>query len=218
MKREVTLTSEQKRLYKEMLKFATTQLASEEFVTATVAIVQILKLHQILCGHATDEYGGMHEIEENRTKELIAILGEYDGKAIIWCSADVQKVYNAIEKEFGPGSCARFWGGNRSSREEEEARFKNDETCRFMVATAAAGGRGREWSVANLVAYYSNTNNLEHRAQSEERPQAIGKRDPVTYIDLVVPDTVDDKIIYALRNKIDMASTITGDKYMEWLV
>ena len=218
--RDVELTAEQKRLYKEMLEFATTQLESEDHVVATVVIVQILKLHQILCGHVKDELGNVHDIPENRTAELLELLDEHDGKAIIWCSYDhdVNKVTAALEKEFGKGTVARFWGGNTKGREDEEARFKNDPKCLFMVATAAAGGRGREWSVANLVVYYSNTNDLEHRSQSEERAQAIGKKDYVTYVDLRVPDTVDDKIIYALRNKIDMASAINGDNLKEWLI
>ena len=45
-----------------------------------------------------------------------------------------------------------------------------------MVATAAAGGRGRTWDVADTVIYYSNTFSLEHRMQSEERTQAVGKK------------------------------------------
>lgn len=218
--REVSLTPEQQRLYNEMRDFATTQLATEEHVTATVVIAQINKLHQILCGHARDEHGQLHAVPERRTEALLELLEEYDGKAIVWCSydADVQKLAAALTKEYGPGSVARFWGGNVSTREDEERMFRTLPGCRFMVATPAAGGRGREWSVAGLVVYFSNSDNLEHRDQSEERSQAIGKRDQVTYIDLVAPKTVDEKIIASLRAKIDLASAVTGDAWREWLV
>lgn len=218
--REIEMTDEQARIYNEMKKFATAKLSETEHVTATIVIAQIARLHQILCGHTVDEDGKLHEIPENRTRSLIEMLQEYDGKAIIWCSydQDVQKVTRALEKEFGEGSAARFWGGNRSTREAEEKRFQDDHDCRWMVATASAGGRGRMWAVANLVVYYSSTSDLEHRAQSEERPQAVGKMNSVAYVDMIVRGTVEERIIKSLRGKIDMASVITGDNYKEWLI
>lgn len=219
MFREVELTDEQKRVYKEIKNYASSALETGGFVTATQVITQILRMHQVLCGHVKDEQGNVHEIPELRSKALIDLLHEYDGKAIIWCSydADVRKVSQKLEEAFKI-PVARFWGGNRDTREEEEKKFLNDPECRFMVATAAAGGRGRTWLVADLVIYYSNTSDLEHRSQSEERAQAVGKEKSVAYVDLIVPGTVDEKIIKALRKKINIAATINGDNYREWLI
>lgn len=230
--REVPLTEEQERIYKSLKDFATAELENEEHVTATQVITQILRLHQVLCGHVGTEQGEFREIPERRTETLIDLLEEHDGKGIIWCSydADVRKVANAIDKSLGAHDyvphnpkaplehVARFWGGNRSSREDEERRFLTDPECRYMVATAAAGGRGRTWTVADLVVYYSNTADLEHRAQSEERAQGIDKKNSVLYVDLVAPGTVDVKMLRTLRDKMTMAATITGDKWREWLL
>jgi hypothetical protein len=87
-----------------------------------------------------------------------------------------------------------------------------------MVATAAAGGRGRTWSVADLTVYHSNTHNLEHRSQSEERVKGIGKESRALYVDLVSPGTVDEKILMSLKNKINLASILTGDEWRKWVV
>ncbi len=125
---------------------------------------------------------------------------------------------DALLKEYGPNSVARFWGGNVATREDEERLFLSSPNCRFMVATPSAGGRGRTWSNADLVIYYSSTNNLEHRDQSEQRAQGYHKERAVDYIDLIVPRTIEGKILNALRNKIDMASAINGDNYKEWLI
>jgi hypothetical protein len=124
----------------------------------------------------------------------------------------------ALKDKYGEGSVALFWGGNIREREGEDKRFKEDPKCRFMVATPGAGGRGRRWDVANLVVYYSSTNNLEHRDQSEERAKDMTKTDSTAYVDLIVPGSIDEKFIHALRRKIDLASVITGDAYREWLV
>ena len=241
--REVKLTPEQERIYREIKQFATSEIEENAHVTATVVITQILRMHQVLCGHVGTEDGKFLDIPENRTKTLIELLEEHDGKGIVWCSydADVRKVSLEIENSiieqveeptvnsYGKEEyrkpdesklryVARFWGGNKSSREDEEKKFLNDPQCRYMVATAAAGGRGRTWTVADLVVYYSNTADLEHRSQSEERAQGVNKTKSVLYVDLVAPGTVDEKMLQTLRNKIDMAGAITSDNWKEWVV
>lgn len=218
--RYVELHPEQKRLYAEMKEFSTAKLGEMEHVTATVVIAQMIRLHQILCGHTTDEAGVHHEIPSYRMDYLMELLADYDGKAIIWCAydPDVTRVTEALRKEYGPQSVARFWGGNKATREDEEKAFKAEPDRRFMVATASAGGRGREWSLADLTVYYSQVNNLDFRSQSEERTQAVGKTRQASYVDLVAKGTVDEKIIYALRNKIDLSTAVLGDGYQKWLI
>ena len=216
IRREVEMTLEQAKAYEEMQTFFTTQLETQEHVTAANVITCMLKLHQILCGHVKDEQGVVQRIPTNRIASLTELLDEYDGKAIIWCSYDYD-VQN-ISAEFPKEETARFWGGNKNTREEEEKRFLNDPNCRWMIATPAAGGKGRTWTVADLVVYYSNTHDLEHRVQSEERTQGVGKTNSVAYVDLIVPDSVDEKILYALRNKMNLASVVNGDNFKEWLL
>jgi hypothetical protein len=218
--RDVEMTREQRRIYKDLRDFATAELASEVHVTASQVITQMLRLHQVLLGHTMDENGKIHLIPENRTKSLIQFLDDYDRKAVIWCSydIDVMKVSAAIKKTFGDGSVARFWGGNLKTREEEEALFKTKKECRFIVATPDAGRFGRTWDVADLCFYYSSRNNLDHRIQSEGRVKADGKTIPIAYVDAICRDTVEDRIIAALRKKLDMALVINGENWRSWLI
>jgi SNF2 family DNA or RNA helicase len=58
---------------------------------------------------------------------------------------------------------------------------------------------------------------LEIRLQSEDRAHRIGQKNNVTYIDLVSPDTIDEKILQALRDKINLANEVLGDKARDWL-
>jgi hypothetical protein len=218
--RDVDLTPEQQAAYSDMRAMATHALSATEHVTATVVIAQLIRMHQILLGHVRDESGAEHVLPENRTAALLELMEDYAGKAIVWCSYDhdVRKVSKALAEEYGPRSVARFWGGNTATREDEEKKFVSEPECRFMVATPSAGGRGRTWHVADLVVYYSNTDNLEHRDQSEQRAMGMTKSRQVDFVDMIVRGTVEEKIINSLRSKIDMASIITGDNYKEWLV
>ena len=54
--------------------------------------------------------------------------------------------------------------------------------------------------------------------QSEDRAHRIGQEKSVTYIDLVSPGTIDEKILEALRSKINLAQTVLGEDFRAWLV
>jgi SNF2 family DNA or RNA helicase len=218
--RMVGLTPEQERLYREMEATATAQLEPGVFMSAQQRIVLLLRLHQLCCGWATSEDGTVFAVPELRTRALLDLLQDYDGKAIVWCSwaHDLQKVAAALTQAFGVGSTTVFWGGNRGDREAQSDRFKTDPACRFLVATPGAGGRGRDWSEAGLIVYFSSTNNLEHRDQSEERASSVRKRDLVTVVDFQTEGTVEGEIIQAMRRKMDWASITLGDPRRSWVV
>jgi SNF2 family DNA or RNA helicase len=86
------------------------------------------------------------------------------------------------------------------------------------VGHPKTGGYGLTLTAATTVIYYSNSYDLELRIQSEDRAHRIGQTCKVTYIDLISPKTVDEKIVQALRNKINIADTILGESAREWLV
>lgn len=218
--REVELTREQRKAYDDLKEFATTELASGEHVTSTVVIAQMMRMHQVLCGHTVDENGIEHQLPERRTAALLEILDDYSGKAVIWFSyrTDLERAAVMIQEEHGPNSVAKFYGGNKNSREDQEKRFKTRADCRFMLATTGAGGRGRTWPNADLIIYYSSTDNLDHREQSEQRTMARDKMIAADFIDLVAPGTIDMKILHAMRKKINMSTAINGDNYKEWIV
>ena len=72
-------------------------------------------------------------------------------------------------------------------------------------------------TAANTVIYYSNSYDLEIRLQSEDRAHRIGQKNIVTYIDLVSPDTIDEKVLGALRQKINLAEQVLNEDPRNWL-
>ena len=65
--------------------------------------------------------------------------------------------------------------------------------------------------------YYSNGYDLEKRKQSEARIDRIGQEKPMTYIDILAEDTVDEKIVKALRRKVDIATQVMGEELKAWI-
>ena len=58
---------------------------------------------------------------------------------------------------------------------------------------------------------------LEKRLQSEDRAHRIGQKKSVTYVDLIAPKTVDEKIRKALRKKINIATQVMGEELRDWI-
>lgn len=219
-RRDVELTAEQLRAYSSLRDDAVAILSAESFVTTQSVLTQLLRLQQIVCGHVVDDDGVEHDIPSNRLPALMEAIEEVPGKVIIWSRfrRDIAKIVEALGREYGPESVAQYHGGNVSTRQDDVRRFLEDSECRFMVSNAQSGGYGNTWIVASTVIYYSNDFDLEKRLQSEDRAHRGGQTSSVTYIDLISPGTVEEKIVAALRSKMDIASAITGDGYREWLV
>jgi SNF2 family DNA or RNA helicase len=88
---------------------------------------------------------------------------------------------------------------------------------RFLVGTTQTGGYGITLTAASTMIYYSNGYDLEKRQQSEARIDRIGQHFPMTYIDLMVENTVDERIVKSLRKKVNIATQIMGEELKAWI-
>ena len=218
-KRHITLSNEQKKTYEQMKKAAMAVLNGKVTTTMTV-LTQLMRLHQITCGHFTADDGSTQLISNNRITELMNILEETEGKAIIWANyqKDMTQILDNINKVYGPGSVVDYYGLTpQEDRQDNIRKFQSDPKCRFLVGTPSTGGYGITLTAANTVIYYSNGYDLEKRLQSEDRAHRIGQKKNVTYIDIICEDTVDEKIVKALRDKINIASEVLGEELREWI-
>jgi SNF2 family DNA or RNA helicase len=221
VKREVDLTDEQKRAYLQMKSMALSQF--EGGVTSTVnALTQLMRLHQIVCGHVKLDNGEVIELPNNRIGELMSVVEETDGKIIIWANYrhDIEAIKLALSKEYGMNSVGMYYGDtddDERKRVLEEFQKPNSE-MRFFVGNPSTGGYGLTLTAAHTMVYYSNSFDLEKRLQSEDRAHRIGQTKNVTYIDLIAVGTIDEKIVKALRDKIDIATQVMGEDFKQWLI
>ena len=220
-KRLVELTPEQDKAYKQMKQMALAMLDNGEVMTTVNVMTQLMRLHQITCGHFKADDGTTTALKNNRMDALLQLLEETDGKVIIWANyrEDIKNIVAALKKAYGDASTVEYHGGVDSTlRQEHIAQFqqKNGPT-RYFVGNAQTGGYGITLTAANTVIYYSNSYDLEKRLQSEDRAHRIGQTGSVTYVDLIAENTVDDKIVKSLRNKINIANEIMGEDIKDWI-
>ena len=220
IRREVDLTDEQSKAYATMKSAALASLKGK-MATAPHVLTQMMRLHQITCGHLRNDDGTITEIKNNRLKELINLLDEVEGKVIIWANYvyDIENLVKVISDEFGADSIVQYYGAIPSEqRQQNIEKFQDPNSkARFFIGNPQTGGYGITLTCANTVVYYSNGYDLEKRLQSEDRAHRIGQTKSVTYVDFIAPKTVDEKIVKALRSKMNIANTIMDEDWREWI-
>ena len=220
VERQVELTDEQKKTYETMKSAALASLKGK-MATAPHVLTQLMRLHQITCGHLKNDDDTITEIKNNRINSLLELLEETEGKVIIWANYvyDIKQIVSAISKKYGEDSIVQYYGAvPAETRQKNIVEFQDPESpVKFFVGNPQTGGYGITLTAANNVVYYSNGYDLEKRLQSEDRAHRIGQKKAVTYIDLITPKTVDEKIRKALRKKINIATEIMGEELREWI-
>jgi SNF2 family DNA or RNA helicase len=213
-KRSVAMTPEQLKAYVEMKKSAITFFENNPMTAASV-LTQMIRLHQITCGHVKTDDGEVKAIKNNRIKELLQVLQETDGKVIIWAvyRHDIQTIEKEIADEYGKETVASYYGDTKDSIRQSivDDFMDSDSNLRFFIGNPKTGGYGLTLTSSHTVVYYSNDYSLEVRMQSEDRAHRIGQTNKVTYVDLMADGTIDEKIVKALNNKIDLASQVMGE-------
>ena len=220
--RSVELTKEQRVLYDQMKKNAMSVIENEGIMSASTVLTQILRLQQVCSGFAKLEDGRIVKVANNKLPELLSVLEETDGKVIIWgnFTYDLELIQQELMKTYGADSVELFYGNTPAEqRQLIVERFQDpDDPLRFFVGQPRTGGYGLTLTQAHTVIYYSNGYDLEVRLQSEDRAHRIGQTNKVTYIDITAEDTVDQKVIKALRSKIDISTTVLAEGYKEWII
>lgn len=220
------LPIEQRRVYDQLRKEYMVELDSGVLVTATLALVRVLRLQQIACGYLPNPEDPDAEPKRFydddgknvRLKLLLERLEDTPHQAIVW--ARFTEDVNAICRALGPPKCTRYDG--QVSQKERDAgidQFKQGKK-KFCIAKASSMGMGLSLPMAKSVYYYSNTFSYIERLQSEDRAHRLvgGGMGAVCYYDFVASRTVDEKILRSLQDCQDVANKITGDRYRSWLI
>jgi SNF2 family DNA or RNA helicase len=218
--RTVEMTPEQQEKYYTMKRAAIAEHDGKIMSSAT-ALTTLLRLHQITCGTFKADDDTIIHLKNNRLTALMDCLEETEGKVIIWATyrEDIRKIVESLKKAYGEASTVEYHGGvDATLRQDHIAQFQQVKgPTRYFVGNPSTGGYGITLTAANTVIYYSNSYDLEKRLQSEDRAHRIGQTGSVTYVDLVSEKTIDERIIRALKDKVNIANEIMGEDIKDWI-
>ena len=210
--RTVELESAAMKLYRELERDSYTELADSE-VSAVNVLTRLLRLSQITGGHLTGDDGANKPVSAAKLDALADIIDSViagDGKLVVIArfAAELDDIQKLLERK-GVGY-AVVRGGVRD-RDEEIRRFQEDAGCRVFLGQIAAAGLGITLTAASTMVFYSLDYSMSNFEQAKARIHRAGQKRNCHYIYLVADDTVDTKVIKALRDKADLAKTLVDD-------
>jgi len=210
---ELDMSATQKRMYIAM-RDELLYMFEGGLVSAGTVLEQLLHLSRITGGFAKQN----EPIKDNpKLKWVTDNIDDYTstGKVIIWARfVDEMK---AIQKALGKRAILVYGETPKSKRSVLFDRFRNDDQIDVMVANPKVVGIGLTFLEAVTQVYYSNSYELEVRRQSEDRSHRIGQTNKVLYIDLVMRETIDLKVLENLKLKRDLSDIILKDPSCSWL-
>jgi len=206
----VELSSDQKRVYKELVRDLMSKYGDKE-LTVVNKVTLIGRLQQVTGGFFPyDDNGKARAIplpNNPKLKVLIRDLQETaEGAIIIWARfvAEIQIITQELRKAFPDKVVESYYGKtDKYERAKIIIAFKNRQVD-ILVANPATAGVGLNLQVSHFHYYYSNSYSLYHRAQSEDRSHRSGQKNTVLYKDIIVKGTVDEKVHEVLENKRDL--------------
>ena len=204
--REVELTSEQQRLYRQLKDLLLAEIEDGTIVTATLAITRMMKLQQVVNGHLTDEEGKTHRMEQRRTAAVLEQLEE-SPRAIVWARFREDLFLLRDSLEANGHDCGLLYGDTPS---DERRRLVEPGAVDVLIANPQVAGVGLNLAHWSHAIYYSNSFNAADRWQSEDRTHRIGQGEACVYTDLIAKGTIDRHILRALRDKKNLADSLSS--------
>ena len=125
-----------------------------KMATAPHVLTQMMRLHQITCGHLRNDDGTITEIKNNRLKELINLLDEVEGKVIIWANYvyDIENLVKVISDEFGADSIVQYYGAIPAEQRQEN--IENFYKKRIQKYDLIISSGGSSFSSGDLISNF----------------------------------------------------------------
>ena len=211
-------------------------------VTASLAIVRLLRLQQIACNHFSpdpdpdvDSGRVIERIEpwkyNKKTKEvvtsnprmqcLLQVIEEAGPvRGIIWCRhhPELREIVEVLSAQFGQERVVQLHG--KIKGEERVAARKAFQDLKSKIQWLVGqerSGIGIDLYEASWEFFYSNDYSWENRIQAEDRGHRQGLRHALTIHDVLTRGTNDHRVIASLRNKKDVSEAILGDDLSNWV-
>lgn len=222
----IDLDSNQRNLYNKAVSNILVEIGKEcgidngRIVNIGVAAAKLMKLGQICSGFMYSPNGSTIKLTNNPKinylKELLEPIVE-NRKVVIWCKyTESIGVVSELLEDMNIGYVV--YSGNEDPKEKQNSAdsINNDPSIRVIIGQTKSG-IGANFTGANYCIYFENYWDVDTREQSEHRIYRIGQDYKVVIIDLVMRNTIEEKIMKVLKEKIELADFIMNTNVNEIL-
>ncbi|MDO4179654.1 MAG: DEAD/DEAH box helicase [Phascolarctobacterium sp.] len=199
--------------YKHLVRDSFAELQNSE-VTVTNVLTKILRLSQLTGGFLGDDEGKkVHQISKAKLNALEDIIDDVtsSGKKLVIMARFIPEI-DAIKKLLVKKNLSfSVITGDVKNRADEISKFQNDVDVLLFVGQIATAGLGITLTASSTMVFYSLDYSMSNFEQAKARIHRTGQRENCTYIYLIASNTVDEKILEALRNKVNLAKSLIDD-------
>ncbi len=206
--RYVNLTDKSKKIYNEAVSELEIQIEDSN-ISLELAITKAIKLRQITGGAVKDDGGTAIPVGHEKLDDVMATLKQVGkAKVLIWCQFrhEIDRLWWAI-KEAGYKVGCYHGGVDRRDRDAMITNFEKGD-LQVMILQNDAGYRAITLIAAEYAFIYSNPEKLDVRVQLEDRCHREGLKHNVTYVDFIVPGSMDEIIIDSTKFKGTVADYV----------
>ena len=212
--RKVALEPPAMKIYKNLVEQSYAELKSGEEVTAPNVLTRLLRLSQLTGGFLGND--ATSAVEEVSKAKLIALEDIIDTSIeenqklviIVRFVPEIQAIQKTLEKK---GIGYSLIMGGVQNREEQVRQFQTDSSIPIFIGQIATAGMGLTLTAASTMVFYSLDYSMSNYEQCRARIHRAGQKYPCTYIHLLARNTVDIKVMQALKNKANLAKTLIDD-------
>ena len=206
--REVEMTRQQQKYYKELRNRMVVQAAGEE-ITAVNAAVNMNKLLQIACGAIYTDKGHTLEFDiKHRYRVLREVIDESSQKVLVFVPFKHAISILAGKLTADGITNAVIQGDVKVGRRTEIFKaFQEQDNPRVLIIQPAAAAHGVTLTAANTVVWWGPTSSLETYAQANARVHRAGQTHKCTVVQLQ-GSLVEKHVYRLLDSKIDVHSQI----------
>lgn len=183
-------------------------------VKAKSSLTKILRLQQITSGYLSNVSGDAVWFDENwKLAELDEFIEEYlddIGKLVIW-SRFIPPILKLTERYEKYGSTCIYGGIKDEERSRRMYMFQDDPKCKIMLGQILSASLGLGFQPATFACFYDHWWSPSANKQAEDRIVGIKNPVPVTIINLVTTDAIDERIQFILQQKWEWARSVMGD-------
>jgi SNF2 family DNA or RNA helicase len=211
--RRVDLEPLAQRLYQQLVRDSYAQIKDGE-ITAVNVLTRLLRLSQLTGGFLRGDEGNRAERISNAKldalSDIIDSAAQEGGKLVIIARflPEIDAITAILERKAIGYSLIT---GAVKDRDEQVRRFQTDSEVIVFVGQIATAGLGITLTAADKMVFYSLDYSMSNFEQTKARIHRVGQRNPCTYLYLVAENTVDEKVLQALRDKADLARILIDD-------
>ena len=220
--------------YRALEKQVVTEIETEQGGSAIVnvynVLTKLLRLQQYTSGFAKDRISGKEKKVATTPKldaliEQVELIIDAEESVIVWCRfhMTMRMIIETLQKK--KILSIGMSGHDKAKQKRDKWKgFQESKLTNVFVGQVESGGIGiqlfKEDSVRDKtqhMIFYENVWSLDVRRQAEGRIHRIGQKSTCRYLDIVMPGTIDERILKTLQHNQEVADWVLDQGVTKFL-